>query len=127
LSVVHLSFCLCCLPALRVYRQKSLGKMDPRTSFMRETTRSVLTTTSADRADVLRVRDALACGDVGLIDGLVARNRADVHRVLDEVTGEYPLHVAAASLGKARQRQDVTACLLWLLDDHEVVGDCALF
>mmetsp|Transcript_13231 Transcript_13231/g.26053 ORF Transcript_13231/g.26053 Transcript_13231/m.26053 type:complete len:310 (-) Transcript_13231:88-1017(-) len=88
--------------------------------FLSETKRSSLTTDTADRADLDRVRTALQIGDVKTINDLRERNRANLKIQIDHTTGEFPIHLAAAATRDARHRKDVIDCLLWLLDDISV-------
>ena len=55
--------------------------------FLSETKRSSLTTDTADRADLDRVRTALQIGDVKTINDLRERNRANLKIQIDHTTG----------------------------------------
>ena len=55
--------------------------------FLNETRRSLNTTNTADREDLERIREALLHGDIETIDSLRLRDRADLHKCVDHITG----------------------------------------
>ena len=57
--------------------------------FLNETRRSLHTTNTADRGDLERIREALIHGDIQTIDSLRLRDRADLHKRVDHITGSF--------------------------------------